>query len=174
MLIIAITNGDDDMIKALVAAGANPNVRDKDSMPAIALLAKNGRNDALKLLIEKGADVNLSSNDGYTAIHKSSEHNQKLTVSLLISNLANVNAQTHNGVTALMFAAQNGDTEIVKMLLKSNANTALLCTDQKNNNLTAKKIALRTAPRNSYGTLNDTAYKSIAELLTLPENIIDA
>ncbi len=60
----AAMNGDSGPLKALLAAGANPNGRDTDGRTPLHMAAFATRRDAVMLLLQAGADPQLKTNDG--------------------------------------------------------------------------------------------------------------
>lgn len=54
----AAWDGQNEVLKALIDAGANPDILGTDSRTPIHLAAANGRTEAVKLLIEAGVDIN--------------------------------------------------------------------------------------------------------------------
>ena len=54
----AAWDGQNEVLKVLIDAGANPDILGTDSRTPIHLAAANGRTEAVKLLIEAGVDIN--------------------------------------------------------------------------------------------------------------------
>ena len=66
--------GDVELIKKLIAAGADLDARDTWGATATTWAARLGHADAVKVLIDKGADVNVRDNNGDTPLdHASSD-----------------------------------------------------------------------------------------------------
>ena len=59
-----------DIIKSLIAGGANPNIQDRNGWTALHVGAKNGFAEAVEILIAGGANPNIQDNDGWTALHQ--------------------------------------------------------------------------------------------------------
>ncbi len=170
LLAKAIEKGDWPFAKQLLEKGADANVVCSNGLPVIAELAKNGQDEMITLFLQQGADIHLASASGHTALYEAALNNQIETVKLLASKGANINKQTKRGWTALISAASKGLLEMVELLLALGANTEL----QTEKGSAAKAIALANAPRTErYKSLADTAYKTIAEKLTLPGHFID-
>ena len=120
--IYACRQGRPDMVRLLLARGADPN-------PAVAigfspLEAILLHPDALRVLLEHGADPNRLSN-GCTALldlvrYQRGDYMQAITV--LLENGADVNLMdATTGQTALMIAAVERNVDIVKLLLEYGA-----------------------------------------------------
>jgi hypothetical protein len=93
-LMWASYNGNTDVVGALIAAGADVNVKMSGGWTALKWAAMNGKADAVRALIDAGADVNhgLEENiDGY------------------------------KGHTALLVAKSHGHAEVVRMLREAGA-----------------------------------------------------
>ena len=60
----AAMNGDSGPLKALLAAGANPNGRDADGRTPLHMAAFSIRKDNAMLLLQAGSDPMLKTNDG--------------------------------------------------------------------------------------------------------------
>jgi ankyrin repeat protein len=63
-------HGDDELVRLLLAAGADPNCADKDSWTPVSLASRCGHDDCLRLLIEAGAELSVPVSDGDTALDK--------------------------------------------------------------------------------------------------------
>ena len=107
--------------RALIDAGADVNIKDKDGSTALMWASDNGHTETVKLLIDAGADVNIKNKYGRTALMWASRCNRKETVKLLIDAGADVNAKDEDGWTALIWASRCGHAETVKLLIDAGA-----------------------------------------------------
>jgi ankyrin repeat protein len=64
---LAAMNPDTGVLKALLAAGADPNVRDKDGATPLHMAAYASRTQHAQILLEAGADPLLKTNAGRDA-----------------------------------------------------------------------------------------------------------
>ena len=125
-LLDAVTAGDADRVRTLLAAGADCNVRDGDGATALMLAAHAGRLDLVGALIDAGANVNASDERGWGALMKA-VYNAELdrgfaaVAQALIDAGANVEAAIGYGVRPLMLAAGYGETAVVETLLRAGA-----------------------------------------------------
>jgi ankyrin repeat protein len=91
------------IIQALLALEANPNVQDKEGTTALMLMSRHNDLDALQLLLEHGAQVNLQDSVGETALFYTT---QAKTARLLLAHGAKVNHQDITLTTMLMQISQ--------------------------------------------------------------------
>lgn len=82
-LLIASFRGDKAMVKDLLDAGANVNVKDEAGRTPLTEAAWNGHTETIKLLLERGADPNIKKNDGQTALSLALARGQKDAVEVL-------------------------------------------------------------------------------------------
>ena len=124
-------------IQALVAAGANLEVRDYRNYTPLLTAACNFNKYACRKLLELGADVNAVSMNGNTALHLAAMCGHLEAVQELVTLRANVEAKNRDHNTALHLAAMKGHVGCVTALVSTRANTAA-CND---NGLSALHVA---------------------------------
>ncbi|HSC76689.1 MAG TPA: ankyrin repeat domain-containing protein, partial [Pseudomonadales bacterium] len=64
----AMINGNKDVIKLLLDAGADANAKNKDGSTALFVVPAKQENLA-EMLLTKGANINASNDDGWTPLH---------------------------------------------------------------------------------------------------------
>ncbi|HLH45073.1 MAG TPA: ankyrin repeat domain-containing protein [Bryobacteraceae bacterium] len=74
-LMYAAREGSMEAARALVEAGANPNLADPDGANALLLAIINGHYDTAAMLVEKGADPNLADTAGMAALYAAVDMN---------------------------------------------------------------------------------------------------
>ena len=119
--------GQSEVVKLLIAAGANVHAVNKNGMTALHRAAICGNNEIAKLLIAAGADVNAMNKKGSTALYKTAlnfnaGNDYTEVAKLLIAAGANVHAMDIRGTTALHVAAKHGSAEVAKVLISLGAN----------------------------------------------------
>lgn len=144
-LLDAVSAGDVDRVRKLLAAGANCDERNGDGATALMLAAHAGNLDLVKALIDAGADANATDARGWSPLMKAA-YNADLdrgfadVAQALIDAGANVEAPIGYGVRPLMLAAGYGETAVVETLLRAGADvlarndgglTALMMVKQK-------------------------------------------
>lgn len=82
-LIYAAENGDEDIVKALLQAGADVNQTDSDNNTALMQATENGHNKIVKLLIKNGADVDMENDYDETALSIARENGSRFITGLL-------------------------------------------------------------------------------------------
>lgn len=75
--------GQADTVAALLAQGANPDVRDAQGRTPLMLAASAGHYETVRRLLSAGAQKNLKDNDGKTALDLASEHRHMDLVALM-------------------------------------------------------------------------------------------
>jgi uncharacterized protein len=113
-----------NIIKALLAIGANPDIGDiQFSVPPLITAIGLGDKSlqTCKLLIEHGANVNYRDWFGQSALWVASACENIDILKLLLENHAHINAIDYTKVTPLMRAAEHGHYNHVEMLLEYGA-----------------------------------------------------
>jgi hypothetical protein len=122
-LMLAVRAGAAHAVDALLAAGANANLRTSADETAL-LMAIHLRHPALAAqLFHASPDLSVADSDGRTALHAAAELGDVPTLRLLLSAAANsdVNQPDNYGWTPLFFAAASGRPEAVQTLLAAGA-----------------------------------------------------
>jgi ankyrin repeat protein len=137
-----------DILRALLAAGADPHLATVDGSTPLMMAAGLGRatfspglqrgrrspgaEEAVKVLIDAGADVNAANEADFTALHGAAFRGLNEVIQILVERGANINARDYRGRTAFrlaegskqsfQFQAYPGTAEFIKGL---GANTRL-------------------------------------------------
>jgi ankyrin repeat protein len=117
-LIWAAREGKNDIVKALLAAGANPNETD-DWMIANAGHKASfwGRAVTLRLLIAAGLDLDAQGGyNGYTALHDAVSQSHVAAVHVLAAAGARADIPGHDGKTARDIALAQNNPEVRRIL----------------------------------------------------------
>lgn len=122
-LMYAALYGDSDSVRRLLAAGADPNL--KNDAGATALMWAVGDLEKTRLLVDHGADVNARSDNGRTPLMiAASHHGSTPILQLLLDHGANPSAQSPGlfGVmTPLAEAAYTSDATAMRTLIARGA-----------------------------------------------------
>jgi ankyrin repeat protein len=126
----AVAGRHSDVVKLLLAAGADPN-RDSFGLAPLFLASENGDLDSVKALLAAGAkvgaplraiDEDMKVRDGDTALMACGSAGGKASVvRALLAAGADVNAKAKNGKTAVMQAAAAENVEVLRALLEAKA-----------------------------------------------------
>lgn len=94
----------DEVLRILLAAGADPTATAADGETPLHVAARAGRVAAIDLLLDRGVHVGATSNRGRTPLHAAAERGRDRAVVRLIDRHATVNAPDATGWTPLLLA----------------------------------------------------------------------
>jgi len=114
-VVLAAEVGNIDAIKALVEAGADPNIPTEEGTTALTMAAGAGTDvqrarepeeralaaQTVKFLVEHGADVNAVGQFGWTPLHAAAYQGQNDMIEFLVKNGAKIDQKDAFGQTAL-------------------------------------------------------------------------
>jgi uncharacterized protein len=114
---------DAEMVKMLIAAGANVRVTTREgAITPLFMACTNGDAAMIDLFIKAGASANSMKSNGTTALMTAAASGSVDAVKVLLDRGAEVNAkESAHGQTALMFAAALNRAEVVNLLLSRKA-----------------------------------------------------
>jgi hypothetical protein len=118
---LALDTGKDDVVKVLLAHGADKNAKDAYGQSLMMTAASNHRVEAMKQLIAAGADIDVPNEYGITPLAVAAEQGHLDEVNLLVAAHAKVNTPDNYGGTALSVAVLRGYKEIVAALIAAGA-----------------------------------------------------
>jgi ankyrin repeat protein len=101
-----------EVVRVLLSAGANPNLRSRSGAAPLELAIKNGLVDSVQVLLHRGANPNHVSKRGHTTLMTAVLCGQKEIVKILLQRDANVNARNRAGQTALDLAQSQLDRDM--------------------------------------------------------------
>jgi len=114
----AAHNGDADLVRRLIKAGADVSAFNDYGATPMSEAAERADAQILDMLLKAGADVESPNSMGQTALMTVARTDRLDAAKLLLAHRANVNAtEQWRGQTALMWAAAQGQPEMVKLLL---------------------------------------------------------
>ncbi len=136
-LMIAANEGELEIVRLIVEAGANLDLKDADGCTAAGIAEQKNRTEIVnyladarpelhavamagdlensRRLIEENIDVNCVDVDQQTALMKAAEAGQTRMVAFLLAVGALPDMQDKDGLTAMMLAVDNGHTKTVEM-----------------------------------------------------------
>lgn len=123
----AALRGNAELVRKLLAAGADPNKRVQYvtlALPPVGLAAYSGNLRSVQVLIDKGADVNAKGSGGYTPLMLASAAAagpSKRVVELLLTRGADPNLTDDEGYTALDWALLQGISDVTALLQQRGA-----------------------------------------------------
>ena len=126
-LIHAAKYGHIDLVRFLIAQGADVNMGNILGDTALSLAVAWGHKNIVQLLLEHDADVNIPTVQGSTPLMVAARAGRIDMARMLLARGANIdwtpvsNTMSQEGVTALITAAMFGQTDMVRFLLKNGA-----------------------------------------------------
>jgi len=119
----AAYNDDLEMVKTLLAAGANVNATTREGVITPLFMAcTNGNAAVIETLLKAGAGANSVKANGTTALMLAASSGSAGAVKVLLDHGAAINAkETVHGQTALMFAAALNRDAVVRLLMARGA-----------------------------------------------------
>jgi ankyrin repeat protein len=135
LLLAAMSDRSVEIVRALLAAGADPKVEDAGKTTALHAASLGDDVETVRLLLDARLDVNARDFPGFTPLVYASSNGNLAAVRLLLARGADVNAVTSDGsfqkvkagtialgnFTPLLMAAPSGSTMLVKTLLDAGA-----------------------------------------------------
>jgi ankyrin repeat protein len=113
----AAYEGDEELVKKIIATKPDPDARDSSGGTALhaAMFQKNIK--IVKLLLDYGLDVNaIGPKNGYTPLHDAVWGNNPEAAKLLMERRAKTDIKNKEGQTPLEKAQSEGKTALVKVL----------------------------------------------------------
>jgi hypothetical protein len=121
-LLAAAARGDATQIKALIANGARPDVRDAYQRTPLHVAAYGGHHEAMRALASAGADPNALEHDRYDMVTIAAVANDVPTLDVALALGASArNVTSRYDGTALIAAAHLGHVEVVRTLIRAGA-----------------------------------------------------
>lgn len=106
-----------DIVKVLLAAGADVNYRPEYLPSALMCACEGNKPETVRALIDAGANVNCMTESGKTALSEAAFHNNPEVYNLLISSGAKFSGKA--GVVTLFQSVYFGKEELTKLCLDS-------------------------------------------------------
>ncbi|HVJ63672.1 MAG TPA: ankyrin repeat domain-containing protein [Bdellovibrionota bacterium] len=102
---IAVEVGSDELVRALLDAGADLKLRSKTTSLLVGAL-EGKLDEAAVALIEHGVDLGASDGEGHSELMLSVKNDNPRAFDALLKRKADIEGANHNGLTPLMVAAQ--------------------------------------------------------------------
>jgi ankyrin repeat protein len=121
-LLAAAAQGDAPGIKAMIAKGAKPDVRDGYARTPLHVAAYGRQHEAMRALVAAGANPNALERDRYDIVTIAAVANDVATLKLALElGCSAKNVTSRYDGTALIAAAHLGHAEVVRTLIRAGA-----------------------------------------------------
>lgn len=121
LLHCASAAGSADIVKALLAAGAEPLWTDNQELDVLCYAAYSGSAECVRLLLDGEVPIEWGLARGWVPLHLAAKHGHDAVVATLLAAGANPAAATQLMVTPLHLAAAAGHGEVVGRLVAAGA-----------------------------------------------------
>lgn len=115
-LIAAASENDAELVRILVASGADPNLEPDHGMLPLHLAARRGNIEVVEALLDLGADPQLESDEGFRAIHYAAMSDSPSAVEMLVELGSPIDAKNARGGDPLMIALATGARKSARCL----------------------------------------------------------
>jgi ankyrin repeat protein len=115
----AVQNHNQEMVNALVSAGANLNRANTSGRTPLMFLSDAATPEFVRSLISAGAEVNAADESGQTVLMVAAGSCKLDVLKELIAAGARIDTKTNEGYTPLMWAAMNADPDVAKFLIEN-------------------------------------------------------
>ncbi|KAL6874771.1 hypothetical protein J3F83DRAFT_728636 [Trichoderma novae-zelandiae] len=150
-LFIAVYYSSPDIVRTLIACGANPNARNKEDYTPLDNACRNGDAKMVTALIDSGAKVHVRNVFGFTPLHHAAQVGATAVVEVLLAAGASIDARLQRTRdTPLLLAVVADQVEVVRLLIARGANDRL----KNGAGLDCHKLAIRHGASMAYGALN--------------------
>ena len=112
----ASNDGHLDILKALIAAGADKDKMNGHCNNPLICASRNGHVECVKALLAGKADANKAANNGWTPLISAADAGLVEYVKILLAEGAKKDKTTTSGKTALICATQQGHHAVVQLL----------------------------------------------------------
>jgi len=114
---LAAVEGQLDIVKSLVTAGAYVNLPNLDGLTPLHAAIQAGRADIAQFLILNGIFINQQDIEGDTPLHWAIRHGQYQMLNLLLDQGAAFDVKNSDAETPLLLAASINDEMMVRLLI---------------------------------------------------------
>ena len=120
-LLISAASGYVDLMKVLLAAGADPNRQDQHQDTPLMAAVRIGSRDAVKLLLDSRADPNKRDGSGRTAMHWAARSGRVDIVRTVLDAGARIDDIDETGRTPMTYAREKRHAAVIETLRRSSA-----------------------------------------------------
>jgi uncharacterized protein len=120
-LTLACINGHSDIVRALIAAGADVHVSGRGGESQLMIAARTGVPEVVQALIDAGARIEAIDAREQTALMWAAAEGNTAAIKVLIKAGAKIDHREEDNFSALLFAVRNGHQQAVAELVSAGA-----------------------------------------------------
>jgi ankyrin repeat protein len=117
ILQMAVSQGDVQEVRSLLAKGVDPNTPALAAMPAIHTAAFYGHHEVLRILLDAGANLRLKGPKGFCALRYAVMARDDVAATILIERGSDVASLSNDSTSPLHTAVNNDDPVCARLLL---------------------------------------------------------
>jgi hypothetical protein len=106
------------IVAILLAAGANPDLKNKLGLSAVNIAIKMGDYEMLKMIVESGANLDIRDNFGDTYLMQAVRIGYLPIIDYLADGKISLNAYNNKGMTAFDLARKSGNNVVMQLLTR--------------------------------------------------------
>ena len=120
-IMVASEHGHDNIVRALLAAHGDTDLKDNKHKSALHYAASKGSEKVVTTLLDHGVIADEPDDRKRTPLHLAASNGHEKMVLQLIPNVSDLDAQDERGWTALHYATEKHHLNIVKILVENEA-----------------------------------------------------
>jgi len=118
---MALDDGNFDLVRPLLARGANMNIQGDERSTPLHVASHSGRTDAIRSILEYRAAIDARDGSDRTPLHVASDNGHSDAVQILLEHGADVTLRDNEGLTPLHLVSVKGNLEIIMSLIQAGA-----------------------------------------------------
>uniref|UniRef100_H2Y8X8 Ion transport domain-containing protein n=1 Tax=Ciona savignyi TaxID=51511 RepID=H2Y8X8_CIOSA len=140
---LAVQSNSIDIVKLLMAEGADVNARNSALVTPLFLACQHNCHIIVKYFLENGANIELKDSDFMSPLLIASRYGHQETLTWLLEHRADLSETDKDDRTCLMWAAEEDRTDAIMLLLKRNKMRLMIEERDRYNNTALHMAAMK-------------------------------